>query len=86
MAYPSKGSKREKVRKYLQKEFVSKGKSLDDINKVQLAFRLMAMWPGTWLNLNAARHTIRDVMGCGGEKTRIGISDPEKLKYYGRKT
>lgn len=86
MAYPSKGSKREKVRKYLQKKFVDKGLSLDEVNKEDLARKLMLQMPGVWLTLNAARHTIRDVMGCGGEKTRIGISDPEKIKYYGRKT
>jgi len=85
MAYPSKGSKREKIRKHLQTEFINKGKCLTNVNKMRLARYLMNKWPGTWSSLNAARHSVRDVMGCGGDKTRIGISDPDKLKYYGRK-
>lgn len=85
MAYPSKGSKRQKVRKFLQKKFVDKGESLNEINKKDLARKLMKAMPGLWDTLDAARHTVRDVMGCSGEKTRVGLSDPEKVKYYGRR-
>lgn len=85
MAYPSKGSKRDKVRKYLEKKYVKKGIPLDGINKKELARKLMEEMPGLWSNLHAARHTVRDVMGCSGPKTREGLSDPWKLKFFDKK-
>jgi hypothetical protein len=85
MAYPSKGSKREKVRKYLEKKYVSKGIPLDTLNKKDVARQLMKSMPDLWTSLDAARHTVRDVMGCSGPKTRQGISHPEKVKYFARR-
>jgi hypothetical protein len=82
MAYPSEGSKRDKVRKYLQTHFVDQKKSLEEINKKDLARVLINQFPGVWKSIEQARSTIRDVMGCSGPKTRDSISDNKKKLYF----